>query len=55
MKCNTISTSPFVPLKRSIKNRMGRFTLMQLYKEAKVKQCEWGEFSGVCNYRHFSI
>lgn len=28
---------------------------MQLYKKAKIKQCEWGEFSGVCDYRHFSI
>jgi hypothetical protein len=45
IKCNDVSHSPFLS-EKSIKNRVGRFTLMQLYKRGKDGACEWGQFEG---------
>ena len=36
VKCNRISTSPFIARKNDIKLQHGRFTLMQLYKKGKM-------------------
>jgi hypothetical protein len=45
IKCNDVSHSPFLS-ENSIKNRVGRFSLMQLYKRGKEGVCEWGQFEG---------
>ena len=53
VKCGLKSLSPFVNHANSIKFLLGRYSLMQFFKQWECDhdiQCEWGKFTSMSNY-----